>query len=1009
MKRKLKYFLLLFGLLAICTIHKVNAETYQEKFNERYKAIANTFVSKTKGSSTNYQQMFVMARKSDNQFVYCIEPGTSIDENALYTGQDYDQAYVANMTETEWERIQLLAYYGYGYSDSEVDHSDLKWYAVTQFMIWQTVPHGYDIYFTDSLNGNRITRYINEMAEMEALLSKHYIIPDFGKTSFDVTIGETLQLTDNNGVLTQYSVSSDSDIDITQSGNTLYLTANAIGNAIISLAKKDVKYAHSAIVYIKEGTQDVMQVGSYDPIKKIINLNAIGVDVEIYKQDSETGSIPQGQATLKGALYGLYTLDGTLVTELTTDNNGYALAEKVALEKDTTYYIKEISPSEGYYLDNTKYSFTYTGEEKVTINVKEIVVKNYISILKQYDYVDGNTTILHPEKNITFDIFYPDGTKYSSITTDVNGYASITIPYGVWRFSQVNTNDGFSKISDFYVTVDYNSNLQQYYNILNNKINAYLQLIKKDSETGKTIAIANTTFKILNTDTNQYVSQYVAGKVYSEFTTDENGTFITYLPLEAGNYRLIEISEPNGYMLDVDGLDFNIGNDTHYYYSDYGAFVVIEFENVPIKGVIEVNKTGEVVKIENGAYEYVVEPLEGIVFNIYANEDILTTDGNYLYYQKGDLVDTIITDENGYAISKELPLGSYFIVEVQTQDSYILNSKEYHFTLSEIDNKTAIVYESYSLLNYLEKGTLEFTKTDLTTGVGIPNTKIDIYKINDGSNELIFSGITNENGKIIISDLFIGKFYIVETEPTTGYRLSNEKIYFEIKENGDVVKANMTNEKIKGSLEFTKTDFSTGETIPNTLIEIYSAETDKLIFSGRTDENGKIIIKELEYGKYYILEKECEGYVLNEERMYFEILEDGEIVKTTMENQKISSIVKIHKVDESGNPLAGVTIGIFDLEDNLLGSYITDENGDIEIELEYGFYYYQELQTIDGYVLNNEKIYFSVVEDGAIIENTLVNIKVPNTSLSDSKVLDAFGIVLMIAGVGYIIYAKKKK
>ena len=118
------------------------------------------------------------------------------------------------------------------------------------------------------------------------------------------------------------------------------------------------------------------------------------------------------------------------------------------------------------------------------------------------------------------------------------------------------------------------------------------------------------------------------------------------------------------------------------------------------------------------------------------------------------------------------------------------------------------------------------------------------------------------------------------------YILNDEKMYFEILEDGEIIKSTMENTKITGSLDFTKVDVSDGKPIPNTLIEIYKVDTDELIFSGRTDENGKIVIEELEYGKYYILEKECEGYILNDEKMYFEILENGKIVKATMENTK---------------------------------------------------------------------------------------------------------------------------
>ena len=192
--------------------------------------------------------------------------------------------------------------------------------------------------------------------------------------------------------------------------------------------------------------------------------------------------------------------------------------------------------------------------------------------------------------------------------------------------------------------------------------------------------------------------------------------------------------------------------------------------------------------------------------------------------------------------------------------------------------------ESYSALNYLKKATIEFTKNDLVNGDVIADTIIEIYTEKD---ELIFTGKTDKDGKIVITDLKVGKYYILEKEPSTGYVITDEKVYFELKENGEIVKAEMKNKPVTGTLEFTKTDVSTGEPLPNTLIEIYN-DKDELIFSGRTDENGKITIPEIRFGKYYILEKEApEGYTLNPERMYFEILEDGEIVKATMTDEKV--------------------------------------------------------------------------------------------------------------------------
>ena len=324
-------------------------------------------------------------------------------------------------------------------------------------------------------------------------------------------------------------------------------------------------------------------------------------------------------------------------------------------------------------------------------------------------------------------------------------------------------------------------------------------------------------------------------------------------------------------------------------------------------------------KIINSSY---ANQNQGPQIILNANEDILSSDGNHLYYSKGELVDTIISNSNGYAISKELYLGNYYLVEVKTLDNMVLNTEKYYFTLSEIDDKTNIVYESYSALNLYKKGELEFSKTDLTTGQGVADTKVEIFYINEDTNEreLVFTGVTDEEGNIKITDLFVGKFVIIETEAATGYRLSDEEIYFEIKENGEIVKASMTNEKI-------------------------------------------------------------------------------------------TSVVGIHKVDENGNPIKGVTIGVYDLSGNLIYSDVSNENGDIEFTLEYGSYYFQEIATLDEFELSSEKVYFDVTEDGAYIQKTLVNelkeIEVPNTS--SNTYIDIIAGAIVLLGASLIIISSKRK
>ncbi len=312
-------------------------------------------------------------------------------------------------------------------------------------------------------------------------------------------------------------------------------------------------------------------------------------------------------------------------------------------------------------------------------------------------------------------------------------------------------------------------------------------------------------------------------------------------------------------------------------------YVIIK--NTP-KGKIKIHKVGEILNLDDGNFDYNnKEALKEIEFEIYADEDIKSADDETIY-EKDHLVTTITTNSEGYAITDEIPVGKYRVVEVKTNDNYVLDSKEYKVELVNNSTETEIVY-NLELTNKLKKGTLEFTKTNIVDGTPIANTKIEIYNDKD---ELVYRGITNNEGKITIDNLSIGKYYIIEKEPPTGYVMTDEKVYFEIKEDGEVIKKEMKNKSITGTLEFTNVDFYTNDPIPNTLIEIYSVDDEENpIFSGRTDENGMIIIDELEYGKYFIIEKETvsSDYMLNTERMYFEIKEDGKIVKCTMVNELV--------------------------------------------------------------------------------------------------------------------------
>ena len=277
------FLLLLVGVSCIPSI-TVQAKTYNDTFNEKSQYIKGDYILKVKGSTRKYQQMTVITRNSDNQFVYCIEPGTPIASGStIYQGQDFDQSYIANITNEQWRRISLLAYYGYGYAN----HTDIKWYSVTQFLIWQTVPHGYDIYFTDKLDGNRITKYTDEINELNRLVAEHDITPNFNQDTIDMTISETIELTDANNVLNKFEIKSTDGVSASINGNKLSITANEVGNGNITITKRDKNMSSPAIVYVHPKSQDLMSRGYYDPIDRDLKINIVGGKVSVKKVDAD--------------------------------------------------------------------------------------------------------------------------------------------------------------------------------------------------------------------------------------------------------------------------------------------------------------------------------------------------------------------------------------------------------------------------------------------------------------------------------------------------------------------------------------------------------------------------------------------------------------------------------------------------------------------------------------------------------------------------------------------------
>lgn len=659
--------------------------------------------------------------------------------------------------------------------------------------------------------------------------------------------------------------------------------------------------------------------------------------VTVTKQDYEKGHA-QGDAKLSGAVYGLYKGD-ELVAQYTTDSNGSFTTDYYVCGTDWT--IKEISPSEGYLLNDTvyrvgadprDYNIEYNTAPDMT--VMEQVIKGKISIIKHTD--NGDTKIETPEKGAEFQVYLKsagsfvnaDKDERDTIVCDEDGFASTKLlPYGVYTVHQTKGWAGRELITDFDVFI--NKDGKTYKFLINNKnFESYLKVVKLDKETGKQIAYEGAAFEIYDSDNHRVTMQYTYPQVTSvhTFYTNKEGYLITPEKLPYGDYTLKEVQAPYGYILDDTPIPFSISQENSS--TDTGVTVVkVKARDVAQKGVINITKTGEIfssVEENKGVYtpKYSISNLKGAIFEIYAAEDITTLDGT-VRYEQGTLVDTITTNDDGVAKSKELYLGKYTVIEKTAPNGYVHNGTKYDVELTYAGQNVSVTSTDISVYNDRQKVSVSLKKimaNDKTFGIGnngeITSVRFGIYadediKASNGDvipkDALITFANCDKNGSIVFDcDLPVGfKWYAKEIATDAHYILSDTKYEFDTEYQGQDVKVidikvnndkTIENNLIYGSVKGLKIDRETQEVIKGATFGLFKSNTteftkDYAILTAVTDENGVFVFDNIPYGEYLIKElKPADGYLDNEDVFTVIIKDNEQVVELTAINDKVPEL-----------------------------------------------------------------------------------------------------------------------
>ena len=690
---------------------------------------------------------------------------------------------------------------------------------------------------------------------------------------------------------------------------------------------------------------------------------------------------PDYQKDADGNRILVYAKD-TLVTTITTDEDGMAVAENLPLG---AYRVAEKTAPEGFVLNPEAAEVVFVYEDQDTPVVEQEVTvgderqKVAITVEKQDAengaVVAGAVFGIYNKEDITADgkVIVEADTLLQEMTSDEKGQAGCTLdlPLGSYYVKELKAPAGFVSSNEV-LNFDASYQGQDVETVVLKAVKknqpTTVEITKSDITTGTELDGAS--LKVLDKD----------GNVVDEWTSVKDAPHVIKRLVAGETYTLREEFAPYGYLKATD-ITFTV--------EDNGDVQKVEMKDEVPTALLIINKKGEfldkVTLLDNAKgtvehlFEYITGSLTEVTFNVYAAEDIKAADGvSEDYFKADELVGTITTDTNGIAQLGDLPVGKYYVKEAETAHGYVLDGEPKFVDLSYRDQDTPVVTYDEAWQNNRQKVKVTVLKKEkdtervlaggifgLFTREDIKNASGDVLMEAD---TLIELKTTDENGQITFTaDLPVdGNYYVKELYAPDGFVTTNEEQDFTFEYAGAdqaEVSYDFTFENEATTVELTKSDLTTGEELPGAHLKV-------------TDEDGNVVdewvsteeahvIKELVVGKTYTMTetKPADGYV-TAESVEFTIENTAEIQKHEMKDDVTK--VQISKTDITGDQeIPGAKLTILDENDQVVESWTSTEEPHYVEKLPIGRYTLREEQSPKGFILTAD-VSFEVKDTGEI-------------------------------------------